>query len=308
MHTKEDLMDTRLLHAFIVLTQIGNITHAAEVLHTSQPNLSRQLKELETEVGAQLFVRGKRSITLTDAGIIFEQRAQAMLDYFDQTKQDLRQQSTGLAGKIRIGCVESHISAYVAQWLAAFQKKHPNSTFSIYSADGNSIRTQIDQGNLDVGFLLEPVESAKYWTQHIPVTETWGLMMVKDAKLAQKSTITGSDLVGLPLLGARRSIVINQISSWLKIDPDTLNLCGERNLDNNILPLITQFGYYDISVDGMLDFYTDNQVAFVPFSPLSQSQHTLITRKNHQLPPTVQEFVNDITVQINGLTSQADHQ
>lgn len=301
-------MDTRLLHAFIVLTRIGNITNAAEVLHTSQPNLSRQLKDLETEVGAQLFVRGKRFITLTDAGIIFEQRAQAMLDYLEQTKQDIRQQSTGLAGKIRIGCVESHISAYVAQWLATFQQKHPHTTFSIYSADGNAIKTQIDQGNLDLGFLLEPVESAKYQAQHISVTETWGLMMAKDAKLAQKSAITGTDLVGLPLLGARRSIVINQISSWLHIDPDTLNLCGERNLENNVRQLLTQFGYSDISIDGMLDFYTDNQITFVPFSPLSQSQHTLITRKNHQLSPTVQAFITDITGQINALNSQVGHQ
>ncbi len=291
-------MNTRILHAFVVLTQIGNITNTAEALHTSQPSLSRQLKELEDEVGAQLFIRGKRLITLTDAGIIFAQRAQAMLDYLDQTKRDLQNQKSGLAGKIRIGCVESHVTAYVAKWLATFQQQHPNVTFSIYSADGNSIRTQIDQGNLDIGFLLEPVESAKYQVQHIPVTETWGLMMANEAKLAHRTAITGKDLAGLPLLGARRSIVINQISSWLKIDPDTLNLCGERNLENNILPLITQFGYYDISINGMLDFYDSSKVTFVPFSPLSKSQHTLIYRKNHQLPPTVQEFVQAVTAEI----------
>ncbi|MFD1454477.1 LysR family transcriptional regulator [Levilactobacillus lanxiensis] len=291
-------MNTRLLQAFLVLTQVGNITNAAEALHTSQPSLSRQLKALEDEVGAQLFVRGKRLITLTDAGSLFAQRAQVMLDYLDQTKRDLQAQKTGLAGKIRIGCVESHLSAYVAKWLATFQRQHPNVTFAIYSADGNAIRTQIDQGNLDIGFLIEPVESAKYETQHIPVTETWGLMMAKDAPLAHHATVTGADLAGLPLLGARRSIVINQVSSWLKIDADTLNLRGERNLENNVLPLITQFGYYDISIDGMQDFTSADQFAFVPFSPLSQTQHTLIYRKNHQLPPTVAEFVKTVTAEI----------
>jgi len=296
-------MDTRLLHAFVMLTRIGNITNTAEALHISQPTLSRQLKELEEEVGTPLFVRGKRLITLTDAGIDFEQRAQVILDYLSQTKLDLQKQSTGLAGKIRIGCVESHISAYVAKWLAEFQQKHPNTTFSMYSADGNSIRSQLDQGNLDVGFLIEPVESAKYWAHHIPITETWGLMMAKNAKLANRPSIIGDDLTGLPLLGARRSIVINQISSWLKIDPDTLNLCGERNLANNILPLITNYGYYDISVDGMRDFYAKDRVSFVPFSPLSQTQHTLIYRKNHQLSPTAQEFINDVTDQIKSIST-----
>ncbi|WP_203640345.1 LysR family transcriptional regulator [Levilactobacillus andaensis] len=299
-------MDTRLLHAFVMLTRIGNITNTAETLHISQPTLSRQLKELEEEVGTPLFIRGKRLITLTDAGIIFEQRAQTILDYLSQTKLDLRNQSTGLAGKIRIGCVESHISTYVAKWLAAFQQKHPNTTFSIYSADGNSIRTQLDQGNLDIGFLIEPVESAKYWAHHIPVTETWGLMMAKKAKLAQRSSITGADLTGLPLLGARRSIVINQVSSWLKIDPDGLNLRGERNLGNNILPLIADYGYYDISISGMLDFYPQDRVTFVPFQPLSQTQHTLIYRKNHQLSPTAQAFINDVTAQIKNMTIPAD--
>lgn len=124
-------METRLLHYFIVLTQIGNITKAANELHITQPTLSRQLKDLEDEVGMQLFIRGKRSITLTDAGVLFEQRAKTMLDFMEQTKQDLHSQHSDLAGNIRIGCVESKVSKYVADWIASFQKQHPNITFSL---------------------------------------------------------------------------------------------------------------------------------------------------------------------------------
>lgn len=291
-------METRLLHYFTVLTRVGNITKAADELHTTQPTLSRQLKELENDVGAQLFIRGKRSITLTDAGVLFEQRAETILNYLDQTRQDLQTQSRGLAGTLRIGCVESHLSRYVATWLTDFQKTYPHVTFSLFSADGNSIRAQLDQGRLDVGFLLEPVESAKYFSHVIPVTETWGLIMAKNAPLAQKTSITGADLTGIPLIGSRRSIVINQIAAWLHIDSDSLNLRGERNLENNVIPLLTDHGFYDIGIDGVLDFYPNGPLTFVPFNPLSQTRHTLIWRKNQQPSPIAQAFIDEVTAQI----------
>ncbi|WP_338214467.1 LysR family transcriptional regulator [Companilactobacillus muriivasis] len=291
-------METRLLHYFIVLTRIGNITKAANELHITQPTLSRQLKDLEDEVGTQLFIRGKRSITLTDAGVLFEQRAKTMLDFMEQTKQDLHSQHSDLAGNIRIGCVESKVSKYVAAWIASFQKQHPNITFSLYSSDGNAIKTRLDNGELDVGFLIEPVESAKYWAQSIPVIETWGLMMSKDAPLANRTSIIGKDLLGIPLLGARRSIVIDQVSTWLNIDPDNLTLCGNRNLENNVMPLITRHGYFDIAVDGMLDFYPNGPIKLIPFDPISQTGHTFIYRKNHQPTPIAQAFIDYVSAEI----------
>lgn len=294
-------MDTRLLHYFTVLTRVGNITQAATELHTTQPTLSRQLKDLEDEVGAQLFIRGKRAITLTDAGVLFEQRAQTILNVVDQTKRDIHSQATGLAGTIRIGCVESKLSAHVADWIAAFQETHPNVYFSLYGADGNSIRRQMDRGNLDVGFLLEPVESAKYFAHAIPVTETWGLIMAKNAPLASHDAITGTDLQGLRLIAPRRQIVQNQIATWLRVDLDSLNFCGDRNLENNMLPLMIHHDYYDIGIDGVLSFYADDQLAFVPFAPNSQTRHTMIWRKGHTPSPTAQAFIDFVTTQIRAM-------
>lgn len=296
-------MDTRILHYFTVLTRVGNITKAAAELHTTQPTLSRQLKELEDDLGTQLFIRGKRTITLTDAGILFEQRAQAILNYVDQTRQDIHAQTAGLAGCLRVGCVESRVSTYVDDWLVAFQKQHPHVTFDLYSADGNAIRNQLDQNQLDVGFLLEPVESAKYFAHSIPITETWGLLMSKKAPLAQHAVITGADLAGIPLLVSRRSIVINQIAAWLDIDPTTLDIRGVRNLENNNLPLLTKYDYYDIVIDGVLDFYSNGPLTFVPFAPLSQTKHTMIWRKNHQPSPIAQAFIDDVSAKIGTMPS-----
>jgi len=294
-------MDTRLLHYFTVLTRVGNITKAANELHTTQPTLSRQLKELEADVGTQLFIRGKRSITLTDAGVLFEQRAKNILNYLDQTKHDLRSQAQGLAGTIRIGYVESRLSSQVDDWVCQFQQKYPNVTFSLFGADGNSIKNQLDQDKLEVGFLLEPVESAKYFSHMIPVTETWGLIMAKNAPLATHESITGPDLTSIPLMGSRRSIVINQIAAWLHIDSDSLNLRGEHNLENNVIPLIVNHGYYDIGIDGVLSFYPNGPLTFVPFNPVSQTRHTLIWSKNHQTSPITQAFIDYVTEQIRNM-------
>ena len=291
-------LETRLLQYFTVLTRVGNITKAANELHTTQPTLSRQLQELENEVGAQLFIRGKRSITLTDAGIIFERRAKNILDYLDQTKLDIQNETTGLTGTIRIGCVESKISEHVANWIADFQVQHPNVYFSLFSGDGNSIREQMDNGHLDVGFLLEPVESAKYDAHAIPVSETWGLVMSKDAPLAKKDFITGADLQGISLVGARRDIVKNQIATWLRVDFDSLNFKGERNLENNITPLILKHHYYDIGIDGILNFYADDRLTFVPLNPKSETRHTMIWRKNQHLSPVAEGFVNFVIEKI----------
>jgi len=291
-------METRMLTNFIVLTRVGNITQAANELHTTQPTLSRQLKDLEEEVGAQLFIRGKRSITLTDAGVLFEQRAQKILNIVAQTTTDIQQQTTGLAGNLRIGCVESKISTHVADWLADFQHQHPNIHFSLFSADGNSIRAQMDRGELDVGFLLEPIESAKYHAHSIPVTETWGLIMAHDAPLASHKVVTGADLTDLPLIGPRRQIVQNQIATWLRVDSDSLNFRGDHNLENNVVPLMVNHGYYDIGIDGVLDFYRNHQLAFVPFSPASQTRHTMIWRKTHTPSPITQAWIDFVVSQV----------
>lgn len=182
-------------------------------------------------------------------------------------------------------------------WLVAFQKQHPHVTFDPYSADGNAIRSELDQNQ------LEPVESAKYFAHSIPITETWGLLMSKEAPPAQHAVITGANLAGIPLLVSRHSIVTDQIAAWLHIDPITLDIRGVRNLENNNHPLLTKYGYYDIVIDGVLDFYSNGPLTFVPFAPLSQTRHTMIWRKNHQPSPIAQAFIDDVTAKIHTMPS-----
>lgn len=120
-----DFMDIRLLTYYLKVAQVGNITRAAQQLHITQPTLSRQLTKLEEEVGAQLLTRSQHHLALTEAGVTFERRAKQILSLLATTKKELQTQQNDLAGLLKIGCVESKLSLEVANWLQAFQAKHP---------------------------------------------------------------------------------------------------------------------------------------------------------------------------------------
>ena len=296
-------METRILRYFILLARIGNITNTANELHISQPTLSRQLMDLEAEVGTQLFTRGQKNIVLTPAGIKFERSAQRILEQLSAAKVEARQETSDISGELRIGCVETDVSPLVNDWVAEFQTEHPHVYFSIFGADGNSIKSELDSGNLDMGIVLQPIEAAKYDAQTIPIAETWGLIMSSTSPLAQKKAIVSADLIGLKLLGPRRSIVQDQIASWLKLKPEDLNFVGERNLENNVVSLLKNHQYYDVGINGVLCFYDSELLSFVPFEPMQKSQHMLIWRKNVQLSAVAREFIDFAQSKINRLHS-----
>ena len=147
---------------FRVVSRTGNITRAAEQLHLSQPALSRRIAELEDEVGAPLFDRTGRRLTRTDRGMRFEAHAREMLDAYDRMKRDMAEAPEALTGRVRFGCVESFVADFAYDVVSRMHAEHPKVTFELYSADGDDIRAGLDQDRLDLGILLEPVESAKY--------------------------------------------------------------------------------------------------------------------------------------------------
>ena len=162
-------MDLRLLEYFLAVAKTGNITKAAEQLHVTQPTISRQLMELEETMGAPLMIRGKRQITLTDAGVLFQQRAQEIMDLMDKTSRDIADQNDLVGGTVSIGCVESCVSRMLPEVLKDFSALHPKVSYELYSADGDDIREKLDRGELDFGILVEPVEAAKYDCLRLPL-------------------------------------------------------------------------------------------------------------------------------------------
>lgn len=155
-------MDIRLLEYFLAVAKYGNITRASEQLHVTQPTISRQLMELEETVGTTLLIRGKRQVTLTEAGVLFQQRAEEIVSLMEKTMRDITDQDDLLGGTVAIGCVESCVSRMLPKVLSGFSERFPKVKYELYSADGDDIREKLDRGDLDFGILLEPVEAAKY--------------------------------------------------------------------------------------------------------------------------------------------------
>ena len=200
-------MELRVLEYFIMVAKEGNITRAAERLHITQPTLSRQISDLENELNTQLFIRGKRSIVLTESGQLLMQRAQELVNLVAKTERDLLESNNELIGTISIGCVESEASRILVRWMKAFRDSQACVVFDLVSANGDDLREKLDRGMLDLAILLEPIESAKYDSIRLNIMERWGILLPKDHPYASLNHINVEQLKTLPLSLSRRSIV-----------------------------------------------------------------------------------------------------
>lgn len=291
-------MDTRVLKYFLTVAQTNNITKAAEQLHITQPTLSRQIMDLETELDIKLFNRENRRLHLTKAGILFQQRATTMLQLLDQTENDLHQQEEALTGEINLGSAVSSVSPYITKLIFEFQKLYPNVIFNLSDGDGDVLRRQLDEGLNDLVCLLEPVEAAKYNFLELPVREEWGVMMKKSAPLAKYSTITKEDLYKIPLILPHRSIVRDEVSDILKLDQTRLNIRATTSLPGNTVSLLRNSNYYGLTIKGVYNNFHDPNLVFVPLVPNKSTGDVLAWRKNIILSPAIEKFLQFVNEQI----------
>ncbi|MBD5083879.1 MAG: LysR family transcriptional regulator [Clostridiales bacterium] len=290
-------MDIRLLEYFLAVAKYGNITRAAEQLHVTQPTISRQLMELEDAVGTPLLIRGKRQVTLTEAGILFQQRAEEIVSLMEKTMRDISGQDDLLGGTVAIGCVETCVSRMLPKVLGGFSARYPNVKYELYSADGDDIREKLDRGDLDFGILVEPVEAAKYDFFRLPYWETWGVVMRRDDPLAQKAAIGRDDLLSIPLILPRREIVQDHIAGWFDLDRSQLNIFAGHNLLNNAALLVEAGLGYGICVGGSYEIRGGENLCFVPLTPERTTGHVLAWKKNrvfHSAASRFREFVQSV--------------
>ena len=207
-------MEIRVLRYFLTVVREESITKAADVLHITQPTLSRQLSQMEEEVGVKLFNRGSRRITLTNEGILLRRRAEEILQLVDKTEKELIEQEEQVEGKISIGCGEIAAVQVLPNLIKTFREKYPQVTFDIFTATADLVKEQMDKGLLDIGLLLEPVDMEKYDLIRLEVKEKWVVLMRPDAPLAEKENVTAKNLSELPLILPRRMNVQNELASW----------------------------------------------------------------------------------------------
>ncbi|HBU82567.1 MAG TPA: LysR family transcriptional regulator [Paenibacillus sp.] len=287
-------MDIRVFKYFLTVANVGNITKAAEILHITQPTLSRQLMDLEEELGTRLFIRGKRQITLTNSGLLFQQRVKEIVFLLDKTERDLVEQNDMIGGIVSVGCVESTVSRALPELLEEFSNQHPRVQYELYSADGDDIREKLDRGNIDIGILLEPIETAKYDYIRLPHQEKWGVLMRRDDPLAQKKYIRIQDILSLPLIIPRRTIVQNEITSWLGVENDSLCIYASHNLLTNAMLLVERKLGYAICVSGAYTIRESNSTCFVPFEPERITTHVIAWKKNKIFSSATAHFIQFI--------------
>lgn len=189
-------MDIRILRYFLAVAREEHITRAAESLHIAQPSLSKQLMELEQELGKQLLIRGKRKITLTEEGILLRKRAEDIVSLVEKTERDISSDSREISGEIVLGGNPTHTLLAAA---SALQKQYPDIRFYFYSADATDITERLDHGSLDFSVLLQPPHTSRYESLALPDTSAWGVLMPRKDAFARLPVIRREELLQMPL-------------------------------------------------------------------------------------------------------------
>ena len=196
-------MDIRTMQYYLAVVREGTISAAAQVLHIAQPSLSRQMKELEDELGTPLFIRGNRKITLTEEGMVLRKRAEEMVRLMQMTEEEISQIRNHVSGSVRIGAGEARSFHYLSRTAAIIAKEHPDIRFHITSGDTQDLMDELNNGLIDFAVIFTDVDHMLYQSIELPAEDSFGLLMPKTCPLAKKEVIRISDLQGLPLIISR---------------------------------------------------------------------------------------------------------
>lgn len=296
-------MELRTLKYFLTVAKEENISKAANVLHLTQPTLSRQLMDLENELGIKLFIRGNRKVQLTDEGKLLWKRAEEIMTLVDKTEQELNHSDTIINGDIYIGGGETDAIRLIAKTAQHLQRKHPNIKYHIFSGNADDVTERLDKGLLDFGILIEPTDLTKYEHLQIPTTDTWGLLMRKDSNLASYQTIKPKDLKHIPLIISRQSLVDEAISNWLTESSKNLNIIATYNLIFNASLMVEEGMGYALCLDKLVNTTGDCELCFIPLSPPLESKLSIVWKKNQVLSKASQKFLqalkNDFSLMTN---------
>lgn len=284
-------MEIRVLRYFLTVVREESISKAAEVLHITQPTLSRQLAQLEEEVGVKLFDRGTRKISLTDEGMLLRRRAEEIIDLSDKTIRELLTREEQVEGVVSIGGGELGAMEQVVELCGTFQRKYPRVRFDIYTATADVVKERVERGNLDIGILLEPIDIEKFEYIRFAGREQWVVLMRKNDPLAQFDTIHAEQLESLPLILPRRLNVRSELANWFGDRFAQLNIAYTGNLTTNTA-LIVQKGYgYAIVVDGSLPFGERADVVSRPLSPTLSASVVFAWKREQPLTTVTKKFI-----------------
>lgn len=286
-------MELRVLKYFLTIAREGSIMKAAETLYITQPTLSRQIIELEEELGTKLIIRGNknRKISLTDEGIRLGKRAEEIVELAERTELEFKNQDKEISGDIYIGGGETDSMRLIAKLALKLQKKYPNIRYHLYSGNADDITEKLDKGLLDFGILVGPANIKNYNYLKLPFTETWGLLMRKDSFLSTKSTIKKEDLIDLPLIISRQSLVENQVSGWGIQELEKLNIVATYNLIFNASLMVDEGFGYALCLDKLINTTSESNLCFKPLEPILTVNLDIIWKKHQIFSKAAEKFL-----------------
>ncbi|MCM1412671.1 MAG: LysR family transcriptional regulator [Lachnospiraceae bacterium] len=260
-------MEIRILRYFLAVVREESITKAAEVLHITQPTLSRQLAQMEEEIGIKLFDRGTRKIRLTNEGLLLRRRAEEILQLVDKTEKELIEQEEQVEGKISIGCGEAASVQILPDLIRNFHQKYPLVTFDLFTATADLVKEQMERGLLDLGLLLESIEMGKYEFVRLDMKEKWVVLMPPNDPLAGKEHITADELAKLPLILPRRMQIQSELASWFGDYYKNLKILFTSNLSTNGAVMVGRGLAYSLVIEGAVPFWDPSKIVCRPLYP-----------------------------------------
>lgn len=295
-------MELRVLRYFLMTAREENITKAAALLHITQPTLSRQLMQLEDELGVKLFNRSNHNIKLTEDGMLLRRRAQELVSLADKTKEELSGGREELAGEISIGCGETRNMDFLSAQIAAFRQKYPRVYFTIYTANADDIKERIEKGLLDMGLLMEPVDISKYEFARMPVRERWAVMVKDDSPLAGKEFVTPCDLADIPLIFVYRETVKHELAGWFGKYYDNIETAVSYNLVRNAVSMVQN------GVGAAICYVLDDEykgVKTIPLSPPLEAGAVLAWKKEQPSSAACSKFISEVKKCVSGISDNA---
>jgi DNA-binding transcriptional LysR family regulator len=291
-------MELRVLRYFLTVAREGSMTAAAEFLHVTQPTLSRQLKDLEEELGKKLFIRSSHSIILTDEGLLLRKRAEEIVVMVDKLEAEFSSMEETIGGDVYIGGGETEAMRQIARVVKELQSRYPNIRYHLYSGNEDDVTERLDKGLLDFGILIQPADLSKYNYIDIPSKDVWGVVMRKDSHLAFKDTIEAEDLLNVPVICSRQAIKQtfskNEFADWFGEDFDKLNIVATYNLAYNASIMVEEGMGYAVVLDKIVNTSSDSNLCFKPINPKLESGLNIVWKKHHVFSAAADMFLKAI--------------
>lgn len=289
-------VELRTLRYFLAAAREENITKAADILHVTQPTLSRQIMDLERELGVTLTLRSKNGLKLTEEGMLFRQRAQEIIELADRLEKGFAERQKDISGMVVIGASEVGGSLTLAKLIKEFSEKYPAVQFTLYNETVDNIKDRLDKGLVDIGLLLEPIDVTKYDYVRLDQQDTWGLLLWDDHPLAEKESLTAEDVVSCPLLLPLRENIRAEILHWLGREENDLKIPMFYTLLSNAALMVAEGLGCAFCMDGALAIRSDPCLRFIPLEPRRRTHSVLVWRKNNLFSPATSLFIQEINM------------